>query len=116
MDGAMVAVENRATANSKSLVRDLVVVIAKVGDTTQELVPNQERDQRKMMQAQANKEIHKFLANKGQAKQIAVNMVIRNKGQAKQVVANQVQANKCQTNQTKQGVAYEELGNKEGAN
>jgi hypothetical protein len=66
---------------------------------------------KKMMQAQANKEIHKFLA-----KQIVVNMVIRNKGQAKQVVANQVQANKCQTNQTKQGVANEELGNKEGAN
>jgi len=103
MDGAVVAVENRATANSKSLVRDPVVVIAKVGDTTQELVPNQEKDQRKKMQAQANKEIHTFLAKQ----------IVLNKGQAKQVLANQVQANKCQT---KQGVANEELGNKEGAN
>jgi hypothetical protein len=60
-----------------------------MGDTTQELVPNQERDQRKMMQAQA-KQINQVVAN-----------------QAKQVP-------KCQTNQIHQG--NEELGNKEGVN
>ena len=83
-DGAVVAVENTAPANSKSLVRNPVVGAAVMGDTTQELVPNQERDQRKMMQAQA-----------------------------KQMVSNQVkQVPKCQTNQINQ--ANEELGNKEG--
>ena len=35
MDGAVVAIKNWATANSKSLVRDPVVGTAKVGDTTQ---------------------------------------------------------------------------------
>ena len=90
----MVAVKNRATANSKSLVRDPVVGNAKMGDTTQELVPNQERDQRKMMQAQA--------------KQMVANQV-------NQVVANQAkQVPKCQTNQIHQG--NEELGNKQGVN
>ena len=90
----MVAVENTAPANSKSLVSKPVVGTAVIGDTTQELVPNQEKDQRKMMQAQA--------------KQIIANQV--NQG-----VANQVkQVPKCQTNQIKQ--ANEELGNKEGVN
>ena len=80
----MVAVEKPTPTNSKSLVSTPVVGISMVGDTTQELVPNQERDQRKMMQAQA-----------------------------KQMVANQVkQVPKCQTNQINQ--ANEELGNKEG--
>jgi hypothetical protein len=65
-----------------------------IGDTTQELVPNQERDQRKMMQAQA--------------KQTVANQV-------NQVVANQAkQVPKCQTNQIHQD--NEELGNKEGVN
>jgi hypothetical protein len=65
-----------------------------IGDTTQELVPNQERDQRKMMQAQA--------------KQMVANQV-------NQVVANQAkQVPKCQTNQIHQG--NEELGNKEEVN
>ena len=90
-DGAVVAVENTTPANSKSLVSNSVVGAAVMGDTTQELVPNQERDQRKMMQAQAKQ----MIANQG--------------------VANQVkQVPKCQTNQIKQ--ANEELGNKEGVN
>ena len=85
-DGAVVPVEKPAPANSKSLVSTPIMGIAKAGDTTQELVPNQERDQRKMMQAQA-----------------------------KQMVANQVkQVPKCRTNQINQ--ASEELGNKEGVN
>ena len=85
-DGAVVAVKNTAPANSKSLVSNPVVGAAVMGDTTQELVPNQEKDQRKMMQAQA-----------------------------KQMVANQVkQAPKCQAIQINQ--ANEELGNKEGVN
>ena len=93
-DGAVVAVENTAPANSKSLVSKPVVGTAVIGDTTQELVPNQEKDQRKMMQAQA--------------KQMIANQV--NQG-----VANQVkQVVECQTNQIKQ--ANEELDNKEGVN
>ena len=89
-DGAVVAVEKPAPANSKSLVSNPIVGSAMMGDTTQELVPNQERDQRKMMQAQA--------------KQMVANQV--NQG-----VANQVkQVPKCQTNQINQ--ANEELGNK----
>ena len=103
-DGAVVAVENTAPANSKSLVSKAVVGTAVIGDTTQELVPNQEKDQRKMMQAQANKELQK-----------EANQVVANKCQANQVVANkcqgnQVVANKCQANQV---LAKEDLGNKE---
>ena len=90
----MVAVENTAPANSKSLVRNPVVGAAVMGDTTQELVPNQERDQRKMMQAHANMELHKG------ANQVVANLV----------VANLVVANKCQANQV---LAKEDLGNKE---
>ena len=86
-DGAVVAVENTAPANSKSLVSNPVVGTAVMGDTTQELVPNQEKDQRKMMQAQAKK------------------MIANQVNQVKQVP-------KCQTNQINQ--ANEELGNKEG--
>ena len=90
----MVAVENPALSNSKSLVSNPVAGSAMMGDTTQELVPNQERDQRKMLQAQA--------------KQMVANQV-------NQVVANQAkQVPKCQTNQIHQG--NEELGNKEGVN
>ena len=78
-DGAVVAVENTAPANSKSLVSNPVVGTAVMGDTTQELVPNQEKDQRKMMQAQA--------------KQMIVNQV--NQGVANQVKqANEALGNK----------------------
>ena len=70
---------------------------AKVMATTKENVRNQGKGPRKMMQAQANKELHKG------AKQ-----VVANKCQANQVVAN-----KCQANQV---VAKEDLGNKEVGN
>lgn len=95
----MVAVENPAPANSKSLVSNPVVGSAMMVDTTQELVPNQERDQRKMMQAQA--------------KQMVANQV--NQGVVNQGVVNQVkQVPKCQTNQINQ--ANVEVANKEGVN
>ena len=86
-DEAMVAAAKRATTNSKSLVRAPVVGSAKVMATTKENVRNQGKGPRKMMQAQANKELHKE--------------------------ANQVVANKCQANQL---VAKEDLGNKEVGN
>ena len=89
-DGAMVAAAKRATANSKSLVRAPVVGNAKVMATTKENVRNQEKGPRKMMQAQANKELHKVATQ-----------VVANKCQANQEVANKcegnnVVANKCQ--------------------
>ena len=62
----MVVVENKAPANSKSLVSNPVVGTVVIGDTTQELVPNQEKDQRKMMQAQAKQ----MIANQGVANQV----------------------------------------------
>ena len=68
-DGAVVAVENTAPANSKSLVSNPVVGTAFIGDTTQELVPNQEKDQRKMMQAQAKQMIVNQV-NQGVANQV----------------------------------------------
>ena len=68
-DGAVVAVENTAPANSKSLVSNPVVGTAVIGDTTQELVPNQEKDQRKMMQAQAKQMIANQV-NQGVANQV----------------------------------------------
>ena len=92
MDGAMVGAAKRATTNSKSLVRAPVVGSAKVMATTKENVRNQGKGPRKMMQAQANKELHKG---------------------ANQVVANLVVANKCQANQV---LAKEDLGNKEVGN
>ena len=58
-DGAMVGAAERATTNSKSLVRAPVVGSAKVMATTKENVPNQGKGPRKMMQAQANMELHK---------------------------------------------------------
>ena len=101
-DGAMVGAAKRATTNSKSLVRAPVVGSAKVMATTKEDVRNQGKGPRKMMQAQANKELHK-VAKK----------VVANKCQANQVLANQVVANKCRGNQV---IAKEDLGNKEGGN
>ena len=106
-DGAMVGAAKRATTNSKSLVRAPVVGSAKVMATTKENVRNQGKGPRKMMQAQANKELHK-----------GANQVVANKCQANQVVANkcqgnQVVANKCQANQV---LAKEDLGNKEVGN
>ena len=98
-DGAMVAATKRATTNSKSLVRAPVVGSAKVMATTKENVRNQGKGPRKMMQAQANKELHKG------ANQVVANLVVANKCQANQVVAN-----KCQANQV---LAKEDLGNKE---
>ena len=68
-DGAVVVVENTAPANSKSLVSKPVVGTAVIGDTTQELVPNQEKDQRKMMQAQAKQMIANQV-NQGVANQV----------------------------------------------
>ena len=66
---AVVAVENTAPANSKSLVSNPVVGTAVMGDTTQELVPKQEKDQRKMMQAQAKQMIANQV-NQGVANQV----------------------------------------------
>ena len=86
-DGAMVAAAKQEMTNSKSLVRAPIVGSAKVIATTKEYVRNQGKGPRKMMQAQANKELHKG--------------------------ANQVVANKCQANQV---VAKEDLGNKEVGN
>ena len=83
----MVAAVKRETINSKSLVRAPVVGNAKVMATTKENVRNQGKGPRKMMQVQANKELHKG--------------------------ANQVVANKCQANQV---LAKEDLGNKEVGN
>ena len=88
-DGAMVAAMKRATTNSKSLVRAPVVGSAKVMATTKENVRNQGKGPRKMMQALANKELHKG------ANQVVANLVVGNKCQANQVVANLVVANKC---------------------
>ena len=81
-DGAMVATTKRETINSKILVRAPVVGNAKVMATTKENVRNHEKGPRKMMQAQANKELHKV-----------ANQVIANKCQANQVVANKCLAN-----------------------
>ena len=88
----MVAAAKRATTNSKSLVRSPIVGDAKVMATTKENVQNHKKGPRKMMQAQANKELHK-----------EANQVVANKCQANQVVANQV-------------VAKKDLGKKEGRN
>ena len=93
----MVAAVKRATTNSKSLVRAPVVGSAKVMATIKENVRSQGKGPRKMMQVQANKELHKV-----------ANQVVANKCQANQVVAN-----KCQGNQV---VANKDLGNKEGGN
>ena len=121
-DGAMVGAAKRATTNSKSLVRAPVVGSAKVMATTKENVRNQGKGPRKMMQAQANKELHKG------ANQVVANLVVANKCQGNQVVANkclanQVLANKCQGNQVvankclaNQVLAKEDLGNKEVGN
>ena len=68
-DGAVVVVENTAPANSKSLVSNPIVRIAVMGDTTQELVPNQEKDQIKMMQAEAKQMIANQV-NQGVANQV----------------------------------------------
>ena len=97
-DGAMVGAAKRATTNSKSLVRAPVVGSAKVMATTKENVPNQGKGPRKMMQAQANMELHKG-ANQVVANLVVANLVVANKCQANQVVANLVVANKCQRNQ-----------------
>ena len=59
----------QASANSKSLVRNPVVGSAIIGDTTQELAPNQGRDQRKMMRAQA-KQMVANQVNQGVANQV----------------------------------------------
>ena len=96
-DGAMVGAAKRATTNSKSLVRAPVVGSAKVMATTKENVRNQGKGPRKMMQAQANKELQK-----------EANQVVANKCQANQVVAN-----KCQANQV---LVKEDLRNKEAGN
>ena len=101
-DGAMVGAAKRATTNSKSLVRAPVVGSAKVMATTKENVRNQGKGPRKMMQAQANKELHKG------ANQVVANLVVANKCQGNQVVAN-----KCLANQV---LAKEDLGNKEVGN
>ena len=113
----MVAAAKRATTNSKSLVRAPVVGSAKVMATTKENVRNQGKGPRKMMQAQANKELHKG------ANQVVANLVVAIKCQANQVVANLVVANKCQGNQVvankclaNQVLAKEDLGNKEVGN
>ena len=98
-DGAMVGAAKRATTNSKSLVRAPVVGSAKVMATTKENVRNQGKGPRKMMQAQANKELHKG------ANQVVANLVVANKCQGNQVVANTCLAN--------QVLAKEDLGNKE---
>ena len=109
-----------------------VVGSAKVMATTKENVRNQGKGPRKMMQAQANKELHKganqvvanlvvanlVVANKCEANQVVANLVVANKCQGNQVVANkcqgnQVVANKCQANQV---LAKEDLGNKEVGN
>ena len=131
-DGAMVGAAKRATTNSKSLVRAPVVGSAKVMATTKENVRNQGKGPRKMMQAQANKELHKganqVVANKCQANQEVANKcegnnVVANKRQGNQVGANLVVANKCQGNQVvankclaNQVLAKEDLGNKEVGN
>ena len=106
-DGAMVGAAKRATTNSKSLVRAPVVGSAKVMATTKENVPNQGKGPRKMMQAQANMELHKG------ANQVVANLVVANKCQANQVVANLVVANKCQGNQVvaNKCLANQEVGN-----
>ena len=83
----MVAAAKRATTNSKSLVRAPVVGSAKVMATTKENVRNQGKGPRKMMQAQANMELHKG------ANQVVANLVVANKCQGNQVVANKCQAN-----------------------
>ena len=113
----MVGAAKRATTNSKSLVRAPVVGSAKVMATTKENVRNQGKGPTKMMQAQANKELHKG------ANQVVANLVVANKCQANQVVANLVVANKCQGNQVvankcqaNQVLAKEDLGNKEVGN
>jgi hypothetical protein len=80
--------------------------------TTKENVRNQERGQRKMMQAQANKELHK-VANQVVANKCQGNQVVANKCQGIQVVANKCQGNQVVANQV---VAKEDLGNKEGGN
>ena len=108
----MVGAAKRATTNSKSLVRAPVVGSAKVMATTKENVRNQGKGPRKMMQAQANKELHKganqVVANKCQANQVVANLVVANKCQGNQVVANTCLAN--------QVLAKEDLGNKEVGN
>ena len=121
-DGAMVAAAKRATTNSKSLVRAPVVGSAKVMATTKENVRNQGKGPRKMMQAQANKELHKG-ANQVVANLVVANQMVANKCEANQVVANLVVANKCQGNQVvankcqaNQVLAKEDLGNKEVGN
>ena len=109
-DGAMVGAAKRATTNSKSLVRAPVVGSAKVMATTKENVRNQGKGPRKMMQAQANMELHKG-ANQVVANLVVANLVVANKCQAKKVVVN-----KCQPNQVvaNKGQAKGELGKKEG--
>ena len=81
-DGAMVAAPKQEMTNSKSLVRAPVVGNAKVMATTKENVRNQGKGLRKMMQAQANKELHK-----------EANQVVANKCQANQEVANKCEGN-----------------------
>ena len=112
MDGVMVTAGKRATTNSKSLVRAPVVGSAKVMATTKENVRNQGKGPRKMMQAQANMELHKgdnqVVANLVVANQVVANLVVANKCQGNQVVAN-----KCLANQV---LAKEDLGNKEVGN
>ena len=98
----MVGAAKRATTNSKSLVRAPVVGSAKVMATTKENVPNQGKGPRKMMQAQANMELHKG------ANLVVANLVVANKCQGNQVVAN-----KCLANQV---LAKEDPGNKEVGN
>ena len=112
MDGAMVGAAKRATTNSKSLVRAPVVGSAKVMATTKENVRNQGKGPRKMMQAQANMELHKG-ANQVVANLVIANQVVANKCEANQVVANLVVANKCQGNQV---VANKCLANQEVSN
>ena len=91
-DEDMVAAANQATTDSKNLVKAPVVGNAKVMATTKENVRNQGKGPRKMMQAQANKELHK-VANKCQA-----NQVVANKCQGNQVVANKCQGNQVVAN------------------
>ena len=98
-DGDVVVVGNRATTNSKSLVREPGVEHAMVKGTMQESVLKG-KEQKEMKQALANQ----VVANKSQA-----NQELANKSQANQELANKLQSNQELANKLQ---ANQELANK----
>jgi hypothetical protein len=104
MVGAMVVHKNRATTNSKSLMREPVVARAMLKGTTQGNV-NKERDQREIKLAQdrslGNQQVaNKFLTNH--------NTFLANQEEANKSLANQEGANKFVCNQERVNLALED--------